>query len=307
MVEGKLEAGWGIGLAGKASHRETGEAYFAKATKANGGGGACGADDRRRMAEKKRRELIRFCPGFSILSLIWVYRVVGEKRRVTVRILIVEDNKKVAQFIVKGLREESYAVDHASDGAEGMELALTVEYDAIILDVMLPGMTGIEIVQALRREKILTPVLILTVKSRVDDKVAGLDSGADDYLTKPFSFDELLARLRALLRRNTSVADCKLELADLVVDCSKRLVSRDSKIIDLTPKEYALLVFLLRNQGRIMTRTSIIDHVWDMQYDSGTNIVDVLIRYLRRKLEDGYDLKLIHTIRGVGYVMKTDC
>ncbi|MBA4386872.1 MAG: DNA-binding response regulator [Verrucomicrobia bacterium] len=222
------------------------------------------------------------------------------------RILVVEDNKKVAGFIVKGLREESYAVDHAADGNEARTMALHTEYDAIILDLMLPGISGMEVLRSMRIAGIRAPVLILTARSSIGDKVEGLDAGADDYLTKPFSFDELLARLRALLRRGTDAVDNTLKLEDLSVDCVTREVCRGKDRVDLTAKEFALLVFLLRNEGRIMTRTSIIDHVWDMQYDSETNIVDVLVRYLRRKIDDDHPRKLIHTVRGVGYVMKSD-
>lgn len=220
------------------------------------------------------------------------------------RILVVEDSRKVADFIVKGLREESYAVDRVADGREALETARATAYDAIILDVMLPGMNGMEVVSELRKCGNHTPVLMLTVKAGTADKVAGLDAGADDYLAKPFAFDELLARVRALMRRGAGGADYTLHLADLTVDCAARKVRRGQKDIELTQKEYALLVYLLRNKDRVMTRTSILDHVWDMQYDGGTNIVDVLVRYLRRKVDDDFEPKLIQTVRGVGYVMR---
>jgi len=221
------------------------------------------------------------------------------------RILVVEDNEKVAGFIVKGLREESYSVDHSLSGVEGLDLAGTVDYDAAILDVMLPDINGLAVLKEMRKLHIATPVLILTAKDSVSDKVDGLDAGADDYLTKPFAFDELLARVRALLRRGSqSSGDTTLRLADLAVDLATRVVTRGETSIDLTRKEFALLSFLLRNAGRVMTRSTILDHVWDIQYDSGTNIVDVLIRYLRRKIDDDYAPKLIQTVRGVGYVMK---
>ena len=220
------------------------------------------------------------------------------------RILVAEDNRKVANFIVKGLREESYAVDLQADGKEAEYMAMTTDYDAVILDLMLPSKSGIDILKALRKAGNTTPVLVLTAKSKTSDKITGLDAGADDYLTKPFAFDELLARIRALLRRGSESSSYTLEAGDLVVDCASRAVTRGGAVIDLTQKEYALLLFLLQNKEHVMTRTSIIDHVWDMQYDSETNVVDVLIRYLRRKIDDDYEPKLIHTVRGVGYVLK---
>lgn len=222
------------------------------------------------------------------------------------RILVAEDNRKVAGFLVKGLEEESYAVDLVTDGKDAISALLHGQYDAVLLDIMLPTMNGIEVLKTARKSGVKTPVLVLTARDRIEQKVEGLDAGADDYLTKPFAFDELLARLRALLRRDNGKAENALQLADLSLDCVTREVRRGNSRINLTAKEYALLLFLMRNAGRIMTRTAIVDHVWDMQFDSESNIVDVLIRYLRRKIDDDHDVKLIHTVRSVGYVMKIE-
>ena len=220
------------------------------------------------------------------------------------RILVVEDHQSVARFIVKGLREEGYAVDTAGDGKEAVTLARLAEYDVIVLDVNLPEMNGFEVVARLRKLGIATPVLMLTVRDGIEDRVHGLDAGADDYLTKPFAFAELLARIRALLRRSSASPPAALRLADLTLDPVTREVTRGGAKIVLTNREYGLLEFLLRNQGRILTRTTIIEHVWDMHFDSDTNLVDVYIRHLRAKLDEGYPVKLIHTVRGVGYVLR---
>ncbi|OGV85819.1 MAG: DNA-binding response regulator [Lentisphaerae bacterium RIFOXYB12_FULL_65_16] len=222
------------------------------------------------------------------------------------RVLVVEDDDKVARFIVRGLREESYAVDHAGNGDEAIRQARVNEYDAIILDVMIPGCNGFEVAATLRQAKVQTPILMLTVKDRTEDKVRGLDAGADDYLTKPFAFAELLARLRALLRRQVMGVEPVLAAADLTLDPSTRTVTRAGHKIELTPKEYGLLDFLLRNKGRVVTRTAIIEHVWDMHFDSDTNLVEVYIRYLRRKIDEEFEPKLIHTVRGVGYQLKDE-
>ncbi len=224
------------------------------------------------------------------------------------RILVVEDHKSVASFIMKGLREEGYAVDLAEDGDVGLNLARLNNYDVIVLDVMLPRRNGFQVASALREEHCNTPILMLTVKNEVEDKVRGLDAGADDYLTKPFAFAELLARIRALLRRQNPHQETSLGIADLTLDPISHEVHRADRKIDLTAKEYGVLEFLLRNKNRVVTRTSIIEHVWDMHFDSDTNLVDVYIRYLRRKLDEGFERKLIHTMRGVGYVLKEgDC
>jgi heavy metal response regulator len=222
------------------------------------------------------------------------------------RILVVEDHEEVARFIVKGLKEERYAVDCAGTGTEGLSMARIGDYDAIVLDVMLPGMNGFDVAAALRSKGVASPILMLTAKDQVEDKVHGLDSGADDYLVKPFAFAELLARIRALLRRRDQLAPTELQVADLVLEPVSHQVVRAGRPIDLTNREYALLEFLMRNKGRVCTRTSIIEHVWDMHFDSDTNLVDVHIRHLRAKLDDDFSPKLIHTVRGVGYVLREE-
>jgi two-component system OmpR family response regulator len=221
------------------------------------------------------------------------------------RILIVEDEKKVAQFLKKGFQAESFSVDIAADGERGSFLARTEPYDAIILDVMLPRKNGIEVLQEIRRAKVTTPVLMLTVKSDLEDRVKGLNLGADDYVPKPFAFSEVLARVRALSRRkSTDVLASQLTIGDLHMDLLSRRVTRAGKEISLTNKEFELLEYLLRNKKRVLSRVILTEHIWDMNFDSETNIVDVVINRLRRKLDDGFPAKLIHTVRGVGYVLK---
>lgn len=220
------------------------------------------------------------------------------------RILLVEDDHSIAQFIGKGLREEGYAVDTASDGGEGLLLAETIPYDLLILDIMLPTLDGLAICQRLRTKGNSVPVLLLTAKDAIEDRVTGLDTGADDYLTKPFAFVELLARIRALLRRGGGQPTSILTVADLRMDAVAHRVWRGETEIPLTNKEYALLEYLLRNENRVLTRTAIIEHVWDIQYDSLTNIVDVHIRSLRAKIDRPFSPPLIHTVRGVGYILK---
>ncbi len=220
------------------------------------------------------------------------------------RILLVEDEKKVLRFIKKGLEEEGYAVDSASDGDTGLMMGLGGVYDLFILDITLPGKDGLGILQELRKKRISTPVLLLTVRAAIEDKVIGLDTGADDYLTKPFAFRELLARIRALLRRRADAGAPLLTLADLTLDPARHLVFRGEKKIELTTKEYALLDFFMRNNNRVLTRTMIGDHVWDHDFDPTTNVIDVYVKYLRGKIDTGYEPKLIHTVRGVGYVLK---
>jgi heavy metal response regulator len=222
------------------------------------------------------------------------------------RILIIEDDKKIAGFIKKGLTEEHYAVDVFYDGEEGAYWAQVNEYDLIILDIMLPKKDGIEVCRELRNKNIIAPIIMLTVKDALEDKIKGLDEGADDYLTKPFSFEELLARIRALLRRTQKYKTRTLKVADLELDPVTRKVTRAGKKITLTGKEYALLEYLMRNKGRILTETMIIEHVWDMNFDPLTNVVNVYIHHLRQKIDKDFDKKLIHTIRGAGYVMKED-
>lgn len=220
------------------------------------------------------------------------------------RILVVEDEKKVASFIKKGLEEERYAVDVAYDGDEGLYLAENNEYDLVILDVMLPKRSGLDVVKSMRDKELEVPVLMLTAKDSISDRVKGLDSGCDDYLTKPFAFDELLARIRALLRRGTKEKSAQLRVADVVVDLPTHKVTRGDTEIELTAKEYALLTYFIRNKGRILTRTNISEHVWDYNFDSFTNVIDVYVNYLRNKIDKGFEKKLIHTVRGVGYTLK---
>jgi len=220
------------------------------------------------------------------------------------RILVIEDEQKVANFIKQGLKEEGYSVDVACDGEEGYFLTKGNEYDVVILDLMLPKMDGITLCKKLRAEKITTPILMLTAKDSVKDKVAGLDSGANDYLTKPFSFEELFARIRVLLRKDQAATPTKLQVDDLVLDLLTHKVSRAGREIPLTNKEYALLEYLMRNVGSIVTRTMISEHVWDINFDTFTNVIDVYVNYLRNKIDKGYKKKLIHTIRGRGYMIK---
>ncbi len=222
------------------------------------------------------------------------------------RILVVEDEKKVGNFIRKGLEEESYAVDLALDGQSGFDLAGTTTYDLLILDLMLPKKDGFQVLKELRAKKIETPVLILTARDQIDDKVKGLDLGADDYLAKPFAFTELLARVRALLRRSNTSRAAMLRVGDLQLDPVTREVKRSERKIDLTAKEYALLEFFMRNKEKVLTRTIISEHVWDINFDSMTNIVDVYVNHLRNKIEEPEKKRLLHTIRGVGYVMREE-
>lgn len=219
------------------------------------------------------------------------------------KILLVEDERKVASFIVKGLQEEFYSVDHSENGADALKNLQIYDYDLVITDIMMPGMDGFDFIKKVRSQGNSIPILVLTARDNTRDKVLGLDIGADDYLTKPFVFSELLARVRALLRRKSSVID-ELRVADLILEPLTHGVKRAGKSIELTPKEYALLEFLIRNKNRVITRTSIIEHVWNMHFDSDTNLVDVFISYLRRKIEDGFDSRIIYSVRGVGYIVK---
>ncbi|MBC8228341.1 response regulator transcription factor [bacterium] len=221
-------------------------------------------------------------------------------------ILIVEDEKKVAGFIKQGLQEERYTVDVAYDGEEALLLAGMNSYDLIVLDIMLPKKDGMEVLKDLRAQGLSIPILILTAKDTLEDKVQGLDSGADDYITKPFAFAELLARIRALLRRGKPTNETSLTAADLMLDPIQHKVQRGGKPIELTSKEYALLEYFLRNKGQVLTRTLINEHVWGYRFDTGTNIVDVYVNYLRSKIDRGFDKKLIHTVRGVGYVLREE-
>jgi two-component system, OmpR family, copper resistance phosphate regulon response regulator CusR len=217
------------------------------------------------------------------------------------RILVVEDDTPLATFVRKGLEAEHYAVDTAGDGEQAVCLALESDYDLVVLDLNLPKLDGIDVLRAIRPKKASLPVLVLTARSRIEDRVQALDSGADDCLNKPFSFTELSARVRALLRRGPRTVETVLQVADLELDRVERKVKRAGKHIDLTSKEFALLEYLLRNAGRRVTRTMIIEHVWNLSFDTSTNIVDVYVNYLRRKVDDGFAPRLIHTVRGVGY------
>ena len=222
------------------------------------------------------------------------------------RILVVEDEKKVSSFIKRGLEEEKYAVDTAADGEEGLKLALGKPYDLIVLDWMLPKKDGLAVVREMREQKTMTPVLMLTAKDSLEDIIAGLDSGSDDYLTKPFAFAELLARVRALLRRSEMDKGAELRFGDLRLDPVSHKVWRKDKEIDLTAKEYGLLEYFMRNANQVLTRTMIADHVWDYTFDTFTNIIDVYVNYLRKKIDRDADKKLIHTVRGVGYIFKEE-
>lgn len=222
------------------------------------------------------------------------------------RILVVEDEKKVATFIKKGLQEEGYAVDAVYNGTDGLNFATDQSYDLVILDIYLPGIDGLTILKKLRDVKVKTPVLLLTVRATIEDKVLGLNSGADDYLTKPFAFEELIARVRALLRRKRDADTTVIRVADLMLDPVRRIVTRRGQEIVLTMKEFSLLEYFMRSAGRVLTRTMIIDHVWNYDFDTETNVIDVYVNYLRKKIDAGHDVKLIHTVRGVGYVLKTE-
>jgi heavy metal response regulator len=221
------------------------------------------------------------------------------------RVLVIEDEKKVADFISNGLAEEGYAVDVAHDGDQGYFLATTNEYDAILLDIMLPKMDGFTLCTKLRSEDNHTPILMLTAKDAIKDKVRGLDAGADDYLTKPFAFEELLARIRSLLRKKSLQQKTRFQVDNLVLDTITHTVSRGESEIQLSVKEYSLLEYLMRNTGSVVTRTMIAEHVWDINFDTFTNVIDVYISYLRNKIDRGHETKLIHTVRGRGYVLKS--
>ncbi|MCB2167286.1 MAG: response regulator transcription factor [Deltaproteobacteria bacterium] len=223
------------------------------------------------------------------------------------RILIVEDDNTIAHFIQKGLQEEGFAVDHVANGEDGLHMALTEPYDVAILDIMLPKLDGLTVLQRMRESGVATPVLILSAKRSVDDRVKGLQSGGDDYLTKPFAFTELVARIRALLRRAAGTANpTSLSAADLTIDLLTREVTRGADRIELQPKEYALLEYLMHNKGRVVTKTMIIEHVWNYNFDPETNVVEARICRLRDKIDKGHDTKLIQTIRGAGYVLKAN-
>jgi heavy metal response regulator len=218
-----------------------------------------------------------------------------------VRVLVVEDEPRIAEFISKGLTEAGYAVDVAHDGDEALDWISVVDFDLIVLDVMMPKRDGVEVATTLRARGVATPILMLTARDAVDDRIRGLDSGADDYLVKPFAFGELLARLRALSRREPVVTNPTLHVADLTLDTTTRIVQRQGQPIDLTNKEYTLLEYLMRHPNQVLTRTMIAEHVWNYDFDNATNVIDVHIRYLRRKIDDPFETKLIQTVRGAGY------
>ena len=218
------------------------------------------------------------------------------------RILLIEDEKRIAELIARGLQNAGFEVDFVGEGSRGLEMFQTHHYDLIILDLLLPDMDGLQVLERLRNRKLCPPILILSALGAVEDRVKGLERGADDYLSKPFSFNELLARVRALLRRGQPLRE-RLQVGDLVMDVMRRKVSRAGQPIELAPKEFAILEFLMRNAGKPLTRTAIVEHVWEMDYDGLTNIVDVYIRHLRSKIDDRYPQKLIRTVRGIGYMI----
>ena len=222
------------------------------------------------------------------------------------RILVVEDEIHLQNIIKKRLLKEHYSVDACGDGLEALDYLAVSPYDAVILDIMLPGLSGIDVLKRIRAEGSQVPVLFLTARDGIDDRVAGLDCGADDYLVKPFAFEELLARLRVMLRRTGGHTTDELTLADLAIDLNSRQVRRGGKSIELSGREYASLEYLMRNQGHVLSRSQIEQHVWSFDYEGGSNMVDVYIRYLRKKIDEGFPQKLIHTVRGAGYVMRAE-
>jgi len=222
------------------------------------------------------------------------------------RILVIEDEPKVASFIRRALEEESYAVDLCGDGSHALDMPQMVDYDLALLDLMLPGLSGLELLKTWRAAGVKTPVLILTARSELDQRVKGLDAGADDYLTKPFAIEELLARVRALLRRSGGAPTGVLQIEDLVLNPMTREVTRSGQRLELTSKEYALLEYLMRNAGRVLTRPMITQHVWDLDFDTFTNVIDVYISYLRNKIDRGRERNLIQTVRGSGYMLRSE-
>ena len=221
------------------------------------------------------------------------------------RVLVVEDDKKIASFVMNGLRQAGFAVDHAGDGEEGVHLAMHESYDAAVIDIMLPKLDGLSLIDEIRRSGVKTPVLILSARRTVDDRVKGLEAGGDDYLTKPFAFSELLARVQALIRRSSgSTGATYLKTGDLSMDLLTRRVVRAGEDIELQPKEFSLLEYFMRNEGRVVSKTLIMEHIYDYNFDPQTNVVDVLVCRLRNKLDKDFDNKMIQTIRGVGYVLK---
>jgi two-component system OmpR family response regulator len=223
------------------------------------------------------------------------------------RILLVEDDSKIATFIVKGMKAAGFAVDHAGEGENGLHLALTEPYDAAIIDIMLPKLDGLSLIERMRTEQVNTPVIILSAKDSIDDRVKGLQKGSDDYLTKPFAFSELLARVQALIRRSSGASEpTRLKAGDITMDLIAREVRRGDRVIELQPLEFSLLEYLMRNTGRVVSKTMIMEHVWDYHFDPQTNVVESRIYRLREKIDKDFDKKRIQTVRGVGYVLKDD-
>lgn len=223
------------------------------------------------------------------------------------KVLLIEDDEKIASFVVQGFRQSGFAVDHASNGTDGLNYLSSVSYDAAIIDLMLPGRDGLSVIEEMRSRRIGTPVIILSAKRSVDDRVRGLEGGSDDYLTKPFAFSELLARVQALIRRASAAVSggtAQLQVADITMNLLTREVQRAGETIDLQPREFSLLEYLMRNPGRVLSKTMILEHVWDYSFDPQTNVVDVLICRLRNKIDRNYEKNLIQTIRGVGYVLR---
>ena len=222
------------------------------------------------------------------------------------RLLLVEDDERVASFVRRGLVQEGFSVDVSRDGSDAFHQVLHEAYDVMVLDILIPFMDGFEVLGQIRKRGCQVPVLVLSAKDGVEDRIRGLNEGADDYLVKPFSFDELTARIRALLRRRSGVEQSVVRIGDLEMDLAARRVTRGAVRINLTPKEFSLLEYLVRHRGTVVTRTMIAEHVWDQHFDSFTNVIDVYIRYLRAKIDDAFEAKLIHTVRGVGYVFSED-
>ena len=221
------------------------------------------------------------------------------------KLLLVEDDKTISDFILSGLKQAGYTTDHAVDGIDGMHLALTETYDLMILDIMLPGVDGLTIIEKIRKTRINTPVIVLSAKRSIDDRIKGLHTGADDYLTKPFSFSELLARIQALLRRASGIIEpTSITVGDLTINLLSREVKRDDEIIELQPKEFALLKYLAQNSGTVLSKTAILERLWDYNFDPQTNVVDVLVCRLRNKIDKSFETKMIQTLRGIGYVLK---
>lgn len=228
-----------------------------------------------------------------------------KKDAAIMRLLLIEDDQKIASFVMKGFKSEGFAVDHALDGVRGLDLGLTEPYDVIIVDVMLPKLDGLSVIENLRKQKISTPIIILSAKDSVDDRVRGLQLGSDDYLPKPFAFAELLARVQALMRRGGGQTEItKLEIGDLSLNLINREVYRGGRKIELQPLEYSLLAYLMRNREKVVSKTMIMEHVWDYHFDPQTNVVEARICRLRDKIDKGFETKLIHTVRGVGYVLR---